>query len=410
MAVSGTAPHRPAGSRVSVGPSLPSLGTLLVLGWAFLLPVQLSSGAGLRLAPSDLLIAAYALLALPVLRRVHGAWSVWFVALVVVMWFALGRAQLQVGGASRHAVLDKSVGIVVLLITFRCVVDYISTSDRLRAVMRAFLLGAVANASVSLVTFALARLAGVTVPLVNEPYVDSRLSGLLIDPNAFGGLLATALVIHVVTTAAGTPLLRRRASVLATTTLPVALALTFSRSAWIGLLLGLVAVAAADPRLLRRAVTPLILPLCVVLPVVLINLPGAADLAERPGQVSARLDIISAALRDVADSPLNGIGLGVYEQRHGVIVHNTALWFLTEMGVIGLLVLVGFLALQVRRATWLVTRGPAETWVLGAALLGAVFVGIGLSLGIEAFYQRYWWMAFAAIAAARTLPSRAGPA
>jgi hypothetical protein len=389
---------------------VPSLGTLLITGWAFLLPVQLNEGGGLRFAPSDLLIAAYVVLALPVMRRVRGVWSGWFAALVVVMWLALGRAELQVGGASTHVVLDKGVGIVVLLVTFRCLVDYISTADRLRAVLRAFLLGAVVNGVLSLATFALERLTGFSVPLVNEPYVESRLSGLLIDPNAFGGLLATALVIHVVTAAGGAPLLSRRASVLATTSLPVALALTFSRSAWIGLVLGLLAVTAADPRLVRRAVSPLVVPICVVLPVVLLNLPGAATLAERPGQVTARLDIISQALSDLAASPVNGIGLGVYEQRHGVIVHNTALWFLTEMGVVGLVVLVGFLALHVRRATWLVTRGPAETWVLGAALLGALFVGLGLSLGIEAFYQRYWWMAFAAVAAARTLSPRPDPA
>ena len=53
------------------------------------------------------------------------------------------------------------------------------------------------------------------------------------------------------------------------------------------------------------------------------------------------------------------------------------------------------------------TKGPAQSWVLGAALLAALLVGLGVSLGIEAFYQRYWWLAFAATAAARALPERA---
>ncbi|HUR50675.1 MAG TPA: O-antigen ligase family protein, partial [Mycobacteriales bacterium] len=270
---------------------------------------------------------------------------------------------------------------------------------------RAFVLGAVANAALALITFLVERVAGLRVPLVNEPFVDSRLSGLLIDPNAFGGLIATALVLHLVTSAAGAPLLSRRVSRLATVCLPLALALTFSRSAWIGTVFGLGAVAAADPRLLRKAARALAAPLLVVLPLVLLNLPGAASLAERPGQVSARLDIANQALADVAAHPLSGIGLGVYEQRHGVIVHNTALWFLTEMGLVGLIAFLGFILLQVRRATWMIVRGPEQAWVVGAALLGAVFVGLGLSLGIEAFYQRYWWMAFAGLAAGRALPS-----
>jgi O-antigen ligase len=264
----------------------------------------------------------------------------------------------------------------------------------------------VINAVVALAVFVGERAGAFHVPLVNDPYNLSRPSGLLIDPNAFGGLLATALVLHGVTAAGGTPLLPRRIGRVATLTLPVMLALTFSRSAWIGAVFGLAAVAMAEPALVRRTLAPLVVPVGLLLPVVLLSLPNASSLASRPGQVTARLDIINHALSDVAGSPIDGIGLGVYAQRHGVIVHNTAIWFLTEMGIIGLVIFVGFLAVHVRRATWLITRGPADSWVLGAALLGAILVGVGVSLGIEAFYQRYWWLAFAAVSAARTLPVR----
>jgi O-antigen ligase len=377
---------------------------VLILGWAFLLPVQLGGTTGLRFAPSDLLIAAYAFLALPTLRRVRGAWTWWHVAVPVVIWFNLGRALLGINGATRHAFLEKAVGILVLLVTYRCLVDYMSTHERVRAVLRAFLYGCVVNALLSLLTFLGAKSGAFHIPVVNEPYTLSRPSGLLIDPNAFGGLMATALVIHGVTAAGGVPLLRRGVGRLATLFFPLTLALTFSRSAWIGAFLGLVAIAVAEPRLLRRMLAPLVVPVGLVLPVLLLNLPNASGLASRPGQVTARLDIIHAALADVASSPIIGIGLGVYEQHHHVIVHNTAIWFLTEMGLVGLVVFLGFFLLHVRRATWLVTRGPAQTWVLGAALLGAMLVGLGVSVGIEAFYQRYWWLAFAAATAAYILP------
>jgi O-antigen ligase len=410
MALSGTAalgrtgPTGGDAQRRAAGSGLPSLGTLLVLGWAFLLPVQVGGGSGLRFAPSDVLIALYAFLALPTLRRVRGVWSWWHVAVPLVIWFNLGRAVLGVYGASRHAFLEKAVGILVLLATYRCLVDYMGTYERVRSVLRAFLYGCLANSVLSLAAYAAAKLGAFTMPLVNEPYTLSRPAGLLIDPNAFGGLMATALVLHGVTVAGGVPLLRRRAARLASLCLPVSLALTFSRSAWIGAVMGLAAVALAEPRLVRRMLTPLAIPLGLVLPVLLLNLPGASSLAARPGQVTARLDIIRNALSDVAGSPFDGIGLGVYEQRHGVIVHNTAIWFLTEMGVIGLVVFLGFFLLHLRRAAWLVTRGPRQSWVVGAALLGAMLVGLGVSLGIEAFYQRYWWLAFAAATAAYALP------
>ena len=416
MALSGTASPGRTGSGVgsadarAAARARPTLGAVLVLGWAFLLPVQLGgASSNLRFAPSDLLIAAYALLCFPVLRRVRGMWSWWHVLVPFVIWFNLGRAMLGINGASRHAFLEKAVGIVILLITYRCLVDYMATLARVRAVLSAFVWGALVNAVLSLVTFLGERGGIFHIPLVNDPFNTSRPSGLLIDPNAFGGLIATALVLHGVTAAGGTPLLPRRAGHVATLTFPLMLALTFSRSAWIGAVFGLAAVAVAEPALVRRMLAPLLVPVGVVLPIILFSLPNAGSLASRPGQVTARLDIIKNALTDFTGSPIDGIGLGVYAQRHGVIVHNTAVWFLTEMGLIGLVVFLGFLGVHVSRAVWLILRGSAESWVLGAALLGAMLVGLGVSLGIEAFYQRYWWLAFAAATAARTLPARRSP-
>lgn len=397
-----------AGARAAVRVR-PTLGAVLVLGWAFLLPVQLGGGSTLRLAPSDVLIAGYALLCLPFRRRVRGVWSWWHVLVPFVIWFSLGQAALGINGASRNAFLEKAVGIVVLLMTYACLVDYMGTLERVRAVLRAFLWGALLNALLSLFTFLGERGGFFHIPLVNDPYNTSRPSGLLIDPNAFGGLMATALVLHGVTAAGGTPLLSRRAGRVATFAFPIMLALTFSRSAWIGAVFGLGAVSMAEPALVRRMLRPLLIPVGVLLPVFLLMLPNASDLAKRPDQVTARLDIINHALSDFTGSPIDGIGLGVYAQRHGVIVHNTLIWFLTEMGLIGMVVFLGFLLVHVRRAIWLVLRGPAESWVLGAALLGAMLVGLGVSLGIEAFYQRYWWLAFAAATAARTLPARRAP-
>src|SRR5205085_6271970 len=188
-----------------------------------------------------------------------------------------------------------------------------------------------ANAVLSLSALALALGTGIAVPLVNEPFRTSRISGLLIDPNAFGGLLATALLVHLVTTCGDDPLLHGMWSRTASAVLPLGLVLTFSRSAWIGAILGVLAVACVNFRIFERVAGRLLGLLLVALPIVAVGLPNAAQLADRSSQVAARVSIGTTALADVKGDPLSGIGLGVYEGRHGVIVHNTTLWFLTEM-------------------------------------------------------------------------------
>ena len=225
-----------------------------------------------------------------------------------------------------------------------------------------------------------------------------RVSGLLVDPNAFGGIVVVGLVLHVWT--ARTPLpvwpWRRRTAV--SLVLLTALALTFTRSAWIALLSALVVAFLLRGRVGVRPVR-VSLPLAIgaALTVALVSQPQVLSLALRPDQVIGRVDILRDATLEHQQSPIFGIGLESYILDHGLIVHNTPAWFLTEFGLLGLLVLGGFVTWYFRRL-WRHSNDASlpETRAIAFAVLLAQVAMVGLSVGIEAFYQRHWWLLLAA--------------
>lgn len=378
--------------------------------WAFFLPVQVGASATLRLAVSDLFLVLYLVRRGGRARRVPQAWTPWTYALVAVVWAGLVVALLRTGTVSQTTLVAKAVGILVLVAGVVALVDVCVDWASLAAVLRAFLLGVLVNVTVAVAAYALLRATGVEVPLVNAPYQASRLTGLLIDPNAFGGAIATALVLHLATTAAGASLLSRAAGRFADVALSLGLLLTFSRSAWIGAFLGCVFVAVALPRALRRMARRVLVPAVGGVLLASAWLPSFSQLVSRPGQVTARVSIADNALTDFRGDPLLGTGLGVFAAKHGVIVHNSALWAMTELGLVGLLVLLGFLLSHVLRGVWTLRHAAGSARGLALGLYAGIGVGLGVSVGIEALYQRYWWLMLGGTATAHGLARRGVPA
>ncbi len=375
----------------------------LMAAYVFLLPVQLGASATLRIAVSDLFVFAYLVRRGSRLRRVPAAWSPWAYALVVVVWTGVLVALAHTGAMSQTTFLAKAVGLLVLLGSFAAVVDVAVDWATLRTLLRAFLLGVLANVALAVFAYTVLRTTGVKLPLLNAPYEDSRLTGLLIDPNAFGGIIATALVLHLVTSCGGAPLLSRGWARFADLALPVGLLLTFSRSAWIGAFLGALFVGVAAPRVLARMAARVGPPAVAGVLLASFWLPSFSSLVSRPGQVTARVSIADDALRDFIVNPVLGTGLGVFSSRHGVIVHNSTLWFLTELGLVGLVVFVGFLLAYAAKGWRTVHEVSGPPRALALALFAGIGVGLGVSVGIEALYQRYWWLMFAGTAAAHGL-------
>jgi putative inorganic carbon (HCO3(-)) transporter len=382
-----------------------SVPAVLVGLWAFLLPIQFEAGGLLsRIAISDFALLAYLILRLPRLRHVRAAWSGWCLALVAVMGIGVVVAVMRTGQLQKYALLQKGIGLLVLLAAFVAVVDFCRDWERIRWLLRVFVLGVTLNAVVSIVAGLLAELAGVEIPAINEPYQGDRLTGLLVDPNAFGGLVGVALVLHAVTALGRTPLLTGPASWLASVTLPAAIVLTFSRSSWLGLAAGLAVLLLLRPRACVRLVSRLTGPLLLLTPLLAVLLmevePDAAELASRPQEVDSRVAIGLDAIPEITENPLFGMGLGAYLAKYNIIVHNTTLWFLTELGVVGLLAFVGFVVAFFAKLLAADRIASPDRRPLLLALLAAHGVMIGISIGIEALYQRYWWLVLGCAGAA----------
>jgi putative inorganic carbon (HCO3(-)) transporter len=368
-----------------------------VAAYVFLLPVQFDIGADLRIAPSDLFVGAYVVLRLPRMRLARAAWSGWQPTMCAAILTSTLVALLTEDLLTSYVVVQKGLGMASLVLTFACIVDFcIDDPHRLAWLCRSFLFGVLGNVILGLVVMHLQQAGVVTLSMINLEGV--RLSGLLIDPNAFGGLLVVAIALHFTTRALGTPLVTGAAGLLLTVLLPIGLVLTYSRSAWIGMTgAGLVGTYLAGSRLVA-AYGKVVLGLAVVaITAASIVLPNAAELINRQEQVEERVTIIEDGLTEFMRRPLTGIGLGVFDDHYDVIIHNTTWWFLVELGPFGLVAFAGFLL-----AFWWkgwhaarVSRGGSRPIVIG---LLAAHVGMyGVSMGIEAFYQRHWWFVFAAL-------------
>ncbi len=132
-------------------------------------------------------------------------------------------------------------------------------------------------------------------------------------------------------------------------------------------------------------------------------LPVFEEMASRPKQVQGRFDLIHDALQAFARHPLVGGGIGSFRLGEGEIAHNSAMWFLADFGILGLTVLLGFLGWFFAKAWYAYRFAPAREQSLVLALLLAHTAMFGLAMGIEAFYQRHWWLVLGLIASSYSL-------
>jgi putative inorganic carbon (hco3(-)) transporter len=238
-------------------------------------------------------------------------------------------------------------------------------------------------------------------------YDGLRLSGMLLDPNAYGGLLVVALVIVEGASWGPAPLFRGPTLWISRITLALGILCTFSRSAWTGLALALLLLSVVRPRLMVR---PLLIAIagapCLILLLGQRFLPMFQRMASRPKQVQERFDLMNEALQMFARHPFVGGGLGSFRLEAGEVAHNSAMWFLADFGIFGLVVLVGFLGWFFAKGWFAYRFAPASEQPIVLALLLAHAAMLGVAMGIEAFYQRHWWLVFSLIASSYSLTLR----
>ncbi|WP_419884557.1 O-antigen ligase family protein [Paenibacillus sp. B-A-8] len=364
-----------------------------VMGYIICLPAQIDFGGAFRIAPSDLFLMLGLFTAGIHLKLDRRQFSSWHWGMLFIFVLASFVSIWRNGFITQYALLQKDFGFILLLLTYIMLVQAVDSWDRLYKMLRAFLISVLIFNSLALFDF----FSGVKVPYMVQ---DGRLSGMLIDPNAYGGLLVTAFAIHIMTSGNGVKLLRGWVSTLATITLAGGIMMTFSRSSWIGLFLVLLTLLLTNPsRLLKIGMGFSVAFAALLLYKGTAYLDVLGNMASRPSQIQSRLDIIGKAVDWIAQSPLLGIGLGSYNYELRIIIHNTPIWFMTEFGLLGLIVYGGFMiwffivGLRSYRAADKVNRPIIMALLLSHAAM------IGLSMGIEALFQRYWWFMMAMNAA-----------
>ena len=258
--------------------------------------------------------------------------------------------------------------------------------------------------------------------------LDTRATGTLIDPNLFAGYLV--LVIPLVIALGAT--FRRRWPLLptigATLVLAAALAVTLSRSGWLGLIAGAIVLLVLLRTYWRRITAVLIVVAgCVVLAG--LSGPIASRLAPSDNgpmqMLSDREEVWSTAVRMTIDHPIFGVGVDsfqvfypLYSGRDDELnhAHNLFLNIVAERGLLGLLafglvitLLFRSLARAFRQVDTLIGRA------LVAALLASFLAYFAHSIFDVSYYDYkvlllFWLLAGVSASCvssigARTIPS-----
>ena len=391
----------PYARRIPRDTKLDALG-FLALAYVALLPVQIEIRKDLRIAPSDLCLIL-ALLFLPFSFRLRKrAWSWWHVLLLLVFAMASMIRVADVGELTSYALVNKDIGLLVLFLAYAVITSEARNWARIRRMIRIFVMSVVLQNLVGIVAAIAAYRYGVDSVFMMDRL---RLCGMLVDPNAYGGMLVCAFILCESGCGGATPLFQPKFVLFARATLGIGLVLTFSRTAWIAFAIALAALLIAR---FRRA-----------LPAALTVAAGAIGMAIFMGSQffptfeglatrsdGGRGDLVEGALALFSKHPFAGAGITAFQYESDQIVHTTAVWFLSDFGLIGFTIFAGFIGWFFLTGLHAWRSAPAGEKPIVVGLIIAHLAMLGLSFGIDAFYQRPWWLMMALIGASYSLARR----
>ncbi len=259
---------------------------------------------------------------------------------------------------------------------------------------------------------------GVLRYLNDDPSRLQRATGTSIDPNAFGGLLAVVAAFLLPQVVSRTPWLPRRLAVVMMGILTLALLLTVSRAALLGLVAAAALVALARDRrlLLAGAVVGLVaLATAAVLPWTAAYVDHFVQgLAGADRATQMRFGEYKDAFRLIQRYPLLGVGFG--DVRDADLYRGVSSLYLivaSSMGLVGLTAFVALLAavgVQLGRAWRRLRDGAGE----GALVLGslAALTAVAVSGVLDHYFFTYphelallWLVLGLGLAAARHEPA-----
>jgi putative inorganic carbon (HCO3(-)) transporter len=254
------------------------------------------------------------------------------------------------------------------------------------------------------VTGIAATIFGVSLTLTRHPpemfaYQHGRAAGTFLQPNEFGGYLLFFVALGLAQ-AAAPPLLRRLGAAAAVVGV-IALALSVSRAAWLGLLIGLPVLIWRFGRAAKIAYV------CAAVVALVLGTTTFRDVAHDPSENPSRIAVWQGAARMAERFALTGVGpLGfskVYpalKQPDAAVdevhAHDLPLNVLIENGVLGLAAFVWAVVAGVREARRTIRRIPPDDRerVLLFYALVAAFIASALQNVIDVvstFVFLLWW-------------------
>ena len=369
------------------GPST-SLGLRLLLVAVFLMPLQLEIAAfksvvDSRLPPGDLFLALSVVVAPTAVKFRRAPVALLPIALVATLAYGVVAAVLYAGRLSNHAFLVKFLGAMVLGVLCLVTITYARGGHAPR-ILRTWISGMAFWGLIAWIDWKVFDL----VPFV-EAKTASRFGGMQFDPNNAGAAFALAAVV----------MWRYGHRLYSSRPLRLVLGLgfvfflgeTLSRGGFVGLAAAIAVLLVVDHVSAARWIRYVAVAAIILVAAVGTGYVGNAvdDFERRPDNVGDREFKLADSVDQYIDSRGLGIGLGTYRlEQNGEVVHNTAVWLLSEMSMPGVVFFLAMTAIPVHAALRLrrVDRN------LALALLGGHVVMVVTSVGIEALYQRHWWL------------------
>lgn len=299
-----------------------------------------------------------------------------------------------------------SLSFLAFLAAYSVVGRYVGTREALFAVLAAGFV----SAAIGILLFLLSRFTGSTFGVDQD--VDLKLYGTFFEPNIFGSFQAFSTITGVAVLHLRQ--VRRQAFPwVATGTVlsGVALALSFTRAAWIGFFAGLLVLIFFQLRggrfalLLSRLGVFVAVSLIALVPTGLLENLAArfASITDfNTGTIAFRLVRFEIALYEWPMSPILGLGTNSFGQRHLDASQNYApdylpsLFIVTlyDIGLVGLLILLSVFGVLVW-ALIRVTKGGVRESALALALLCGVISLLVSYQGTNAFWFSYNWIIMA---------------
>jgi polysaccharide biosynthesis protein PslJ len=326
------------------------------------------------------------------------------VMLLIFIWLAVVALVAGLGNARIGAEqLRLFLKLVNSLLLFVAVVQIVRSTADIAQVIRTLLIGGAGAAALALAVHALPSevivetlsllqpLGYPSGPAVLRPIVETdvlRATGTSVDPNVLGGMLMLVAAVLVGQLVASASVLPRIALAVAAVPILLAMGLSYSRSAWVGLAAAVLFLAITRDRRVWLVVG-------AGAAVLVLAPPGRAMLARlvsgfgaQDPAASLRLSEYRDALALISEYPWLGVGFGDPPRIDQYIgVSNLYLQVAEHVGLVGLsafLIVIGLVLLRAFRTSAARTE---LSWGLMASLQAAMVAALVAGLFDHYFFN-----------------------